>query len=303
MEPELCAQHVHRLLTMMVNVYFVENGSGGWTLVDAGMPGFAETIRSAASSRFGSRPPDAIVLTHGHFDHVGSLESLVGTWQVPVYAHRLELPYLTGRSSYPPPDPAVGGGLWPWLAPLFPRGPIDLGAQVRALPDDGSVPRLAGWRWIHTPGHTPGHVSLLRESDRTLIAGDAFVTTRQESITNVLVQREKVWRPPAYYTTDWSAAHRSVEALASLEPEVAATGHGHPMRGADMRRDLHALAEHFRDVVPHRGRYVQRPAKADERGVVYVPPPVGLTKAQMAVGVGAVVGASVLAARRLAARR
>ena len=57
----------------------------------------------------GNRPA-AILLTHGHFDHVGALKTLAEEWDVPVYAHTLELPYLTGRSSYPPPDPSVGGG-------------------------------------------------------------------------------------------------------------------------------------------------------------------------------------------------
>jgi hypothetical protein len=53
MTPELCAPKVHRLLTLMVNLYVVEDGSEGWTLVDDGMPGFAGTVRSAAHSRFG----------------------------------------------------------------------------------------------------------------------------------------------------------------------------------------------------------------------------------------------------------
>jgi glyoxylase-like metal-dependent hydrolase (beta-lactamase superfamily II) len=302
MTPELCAPKVHRLLTLMVNLYFVEDGSGGWTLVDAGMPGFAGSIRSAARSVFGDTPPAAIVLTHGHFDHVGSLGSLAAEWQVPIYAHPLEMPYLTGRSSYPPPDPAVGGGLWPWLSPLFPRGPIDLGAQAQMLPPDGEVPTLPGWRWIHTPGHTPGHVSLFRDTDRTLIAGDAFVTTRQESISNVMAQREIVWRPPAYYTSDWDAARQSVQTLALLEPEIAATGHGHPLRGAAMRRDLHELADRFEEYRPHRGRYVHEPARADQNGVVYVPPAVGPSRVAVAVGVAALVGLSVLAARRIGSR-
>jgi glyoxylase-like metal-dependent hydrolase (beta-lactamase superfamily II) len=298
MKPEPCAPHVHRLLTMMVNVYFVSDGSGGWTLVDAGLPGYTKAIRAGAASLFGSTPPSAIVLTHGHFDHVGALPDLAHEWGVPVYAHPLEMPYLTGRSSYPPPDPAVGGGLWPWLSPLFPRGPIDLGSRAHMLPGDGMVPTLPGWRWVHTPGHTPGHVSLFRDGDRTLIAGDAFVTTRQESISNVMVQREIVWRPPAYYTSDWSLARESVRALAALDPEVAATGHGRPLRGAAMRSALHDLAGRFDEVRPHRGRYVPQPAIADERGTVFVPRPVGPSRTAVAVGIAAAaVGAGLIARR------
>jgi glyoxylase-like metal-dependent hydrolase (beta-lactamase superfamily II) len=265
------APGVHRLLTFMVNVYFI-GGRTGWILVDAGLRGYADRIRRAADDLFASAPPSAIVLTHGHFDHIGGLPQLAEEWDVPVYAHRLELPYLTGRSFYPPPDPRVGGGVWSRLSPAFPRRPLDLRHRVVALRDDGSLPCATGWRFIRTPGHTPGHVSLFRDDDRTLLSGDAVVTTKQESLLNVMTQRKTVWRPPAYFTTDWQLARHSVETLAALEPEVLASGHGQPMRGAAMRRALHELADHFAAVVPKRGRYVKAPALADERGVFRVPP-------------------------------
>ena len=53
------------------------------------------------------------------------------------------------------------------------------------------------------------------DSDGTLLAGDAVVTTKQEALVDVLTQREIVWRPPAYYTIDWDAAGRSVALLAT----------------------------------------------------------------------------------------
>src|SRR5580658_9906176 len=99
------------LRTVLVNVYFVGPPGAGdreWVLIDAGISGSADDIAQAAEMRFGvgSRPA-AIILTHGHFDHVGALESLAHRWDAPIYAHPMELPYLTGRSSYPPPDPSV----------------------------------------------------------------------------------------------------------------------------------------------------------------------------------------------------
>jgi glyoxylase-like metal-dependent hydrolase (beta-lactamase superfamily II) len=289
------------LRTAVVNLYFVGPPGAGdreWVLIDAGMPGFAGSIARAAERRFGKHArPRAIVLTHGHIDHVGALHRLSERWDVPIYAHSLELPYLTGAAAYPPPDPSVGGGM-ARMSPLFPRGPFDFRPRVRALPQAGGVPGMPGWTWIHTPGHTPGHVSLFREEDRTLIVGDAFVTTRQESVLYALTQAIEMHGPPAYYTPDWGTAWESVELLAALKPEIAATGHGRPMRGAGMRIELQHLASEFgRRAVPQRGRYVDRPPVDVE--AIYAPPSRRSSAAAVAMGLAVVMaGALLLRARR-----
>jgi glyoxylase-like metal-dependent hydrolase (beta-lactamase superfamily II) len=258
-----------------VNLYMVKSTENDkWFLVDAGLKTSLSKIKKMASSLFGDKKPAAIILTHGHFDHVGSLKKLVEEWKVPVYAHYLELPYLTGKSSYPPGDPTVGGGLMAYMAAFYPTSPVNLGTSVSPLPDDGSIPGFKEWRYIHTPGHSFGHISLFREEDKVLIAGDAFVTTINESALNSLIlQTKKVSRPPAYFTTDWEASNDSIKKLLLLAPEVVATGHGKPMFGKEMRRQLHYLHDHFfEEFVPQNGRYTYEPAVADANGVLYVPP-------------------------------
>ena len=238
------------LPTKIVNVLYVQHPgrSDGFTLVDAGVPNSADEIIGLAEQKFGpDARPDAIILTHGHFDHVGSVIELIEAWNVPVFAHLQELPFLQGKADYPPGDPSAASGLVAKLSPVFPNQGINLDNHVQALPNDGRVPGMPGWRWIHTPGHTPGHISLYRESDRTLIAGDAFTTVVQESLYDVFTQKREIHGPPAYFTSDWESAWVSVQKLASLEPEAAVTGHGLPMYGDELITGLHDLALHFNE--------------------------------------------------------
>jgi glyoxylase-like metal-dependent hydrolase (beta-lactamase superfamily II) len=243
----------------IVNLCFVGDSEGqGWVLIDAGMPHSADEIMNVAKERFGEgKSPKAIVLTHGHFDHVGSIVDLIDHWNVPVYAHELEIPYLIGRENYPPGDPTVDGGMVSEMSPMFPNHGINIEKNVKMLPKDGSIPELLDWKWIHTPGHTPGHISLFREQDRVLIAGDAFVTVKQESLYKVMVQKQEISGPPKYFTTDWKKAYDSIKTLEALKPEVAITGHGFPMSGQELSEELNLLVRDFNKIaLPENGRFV-----------------------------------------------
>jgi glyoxylase-like metal-dependent hydrolase (beta-lactamase superfamily II) len=259
---------------VFVNIYMVETGDKEWVLVDAGLYGSAGKIKRMAEALFGeNNPPKAIILTHGHFDHVGALKELLSFWKVQVYAHFLEMPYLTGHSSYPPPDPSVGGGLMSSLSFIYPKKPIQLGGFIHALSKEGNLPHMPDWISIHTPGHAPGHISLFRGRDKVLLAGDAFVTTKQESAMSVMLQTKVLSGPPKYFTTNWLNAALSVKKLRDLKPDTAATGHGKPMYGDELHAGLDRLANNFQELaIPKHGRYVNEPAKTNKQGLQYVPP-------------------------------
>lgn len=261
---------------IFVNIYMIASGdpdSKEWVLVDAGLPHSSHKIKAMAEDIFGEgTKPENIILTHGHFDHIGSLQDILKFWNVPVFAHHLELPYLTGKSAYPPADPFVGGGLMSLTSWMFPNKPINLGNQVQEFPEEG-VPGLPHWRIIHTPGHAPGHISLFRKSDHVLIAGDAFVTTVQELAFAVITQKKVISGPPKYFTCDWKAAGISVRKLIGLHPQIVATGHGKPMIASEFKKALQNLGKNFNEeAVPAHGRYVQEAAKTDEEGVQFIPP-------------------------------
>src|SRR5258708_3612142 len=227
------APGIHGLRIVFVNVFGVAHPDGSWTLIDAGLPFSANLIRKWTDKQFRSSP-NAIVLTHGHFDHVSSAAALADHWHVPIYAHPLEHPYLTGAREYDPPNFTAGGGMMSLLSPLLPRGPANLGQRLHQLPilngGDITLKEMPGWQIKHTPGHTPGHVSLFRPQDSVLLVGDAFCTTKPESFFEAsITQPPELHGPPAYFTSDWNAARESVQMLAALEPLTVAPGHGKPI--------------------------------------------------------------------------
>ena len=266
------ASGVWRIKDIFVNMYIVSTDRG-WVLVDAGLKTSYSKIKKLAATLFGAgSKPEAIVLTHAHFDHTGALKRLADEWNVSVIAHPLELPYLTGQSKYPPADPTVGGGMMVYMSWSFPRTSANVGGRAVPLAQDSSISSMPGWRWIHTPGHAPGHISLYREEDGCLIAGDAFVTTDQRKVSAVATQKREMHGPPPYFTPDWQSAAKSVKALSVLKPAILATGHGKTFYGMRGHQSLNKLSRQFNALaVPRHGRYVPEPALADEQGVYYVP--------------------------------
>jgi glyoxylase-like metal-dependent hydrolase (beta-lactamase superfamily II) len=157
------------------------------------------------------------------------------------------------------------------------------------------IPELPEWKVIHTPGHSPGHISLFLPVNSTLIVGDAFSTTKAESAIYSFGSLKKLTGPPRYLTMDWEAAAESVRRLTALEPRTAGPGHGPVMRGREFQDELRELADYFEEVaIPSSGRYVGHPAIADEMGVKYVPPRVSSGLLKATVGVAAALTAFLI---------
>ncbi|MBF9222417.1 MBL fold metallo-hydrolase [Hymenobacter ruricola] len=275
-----------------VNVYFVETGTPGeWVLIDTGLPGSEKTIIAAADQLFypGTRP-EAILLTHGHLDHLGSARELADHWKVPVIVHPLELPYVTGQALYPPRDPTVGGSL-AFMSRFFPTQLPNLEERVQALDaNDPSTPFLMNWRWLHVPGHAPGQLAFFREADGVLLGADAFATCHHDSVPAVLLGLPKISRAGTPFNYDWEAARKSVQTLADLAPKAIGCGHGPVIKGPEAAAGLRALADNY--PVPSHGRYVHEPARTDASGVEHLPP---APKDKLPMQ-AALIGAGVLAA-------
>jgi glyoxylase-like metal-dependent hydrolase (beta-lactamase superfamily II) len=221
------------------NAYLVDGGSS-WILVDAGWASDGPRIRAAVRSALGpDRQPSAILLTHAHPDHSGSARELAQAWDCPVYAHPAELPIATGDFAA---MTTYAGPLDRWLILPLMRAigrrrreaalsASSLAGIVLPLGPGGVIPGLDGLAWIHTPGHTPGHVAYVRQRDRVVISGDALLTLEVNTWSGLLRQRQGLSGPPWYTTWDRAAAAASIGRIAGLEPAVLAGGHGMPRTG------------------------------------------------------------------------
>ena len=220
-------------------VGFPENTVDGWFLVDTGPEAAAGFIIEQARERFWRQKPRAILLTHGHVKHAGAAGKLADIWNVPVYMHPLEMPYLTALADYPRPDSRETDRLEHKME-AYPKGGINLSFHSVPLPLDRSVPGMRGWQWVHTPGHTAGHVSFFRPGDGTLIVGDAF-TGKQEDLFDAAALHPDAGRQFEYTTADWSASLNSFRRLRDLNASLSILSHGKPLPGDVFQKQLDLL--------------------------------------------------------------
>lgn len=199
----------------LINSFALVQDDGSVTLVDAGLKKAPARI-VAGLAAIGKHPRDVtrIVLTHVHPDHAGGAAELSRQTGAPVLVHGDDHGWArAGRISGANDRSTLMGR-------LFARGgdaKIEAFEPGPALTDGEVLPVLGGLRVVHTPGHSPGHVSLLVESTRTLITGDALFNFPW-------MRRAKI--SPAFLCSDFAMTKRTAHRLGELEYDVAAFTHG-----------------------------------------------------------------------------
>jgi glyoxylase-like metal-dependent hydrolase (beta-lactamase superfamily II) len=222
------ADRLHRLGgRSVVNSYLVEE-SGEVTIVDAAMSGLYRDIPNELAA-MGRTVADvrALVLTHGHSDHIGFAERLRRDRGLTVWVHELDAALARGEV----PNPSKGFGrvkLGPLLGFLW-YGMLHGGlrttkVQAVATFGDGATLDVPGSpRVVLTPGHTPGSAALHFTSHDALLLGDAFATY---AVTTGA-------RGPqvAPFTADAREAVASLARLEDIAADVVLPGHGEPWTG------------------------------------------------------------------------
>ena len=217
----------------LVNSFLVRAADGSLTLVDAGMRNAAPRIL-AALDELGAAPSDVttIVLTHAHPDHVGSAAELAERTGTGMTTHIDDAGFVREGQS-PPRDASLRlGRLLGRTGGAFPAAPV---ARTMA---DGELLEGSGLRVHHTPGHTPGHCSLLHENTGTLITGDAIWNMRSR----------RTW-PVLSFCTSAAQTEQTAARLADLEYVTAAFTHGPEIRG-NGREAIREFLAHPRRFAP-----------------------------------------------------
>ncbi|GHO45809.1 MBL fold metallo-hydrolase [Ktedonospora formicarum] len=201
---KMIAHHVWQLSNRfpdnLFNVYLIED-----VLIDAASRWDASTLLK----RLANIPLSQVALTHCHPDHQGAVKRICTTRGIPLACPEGDIASMEGQAPMVPRTAAIKLMELGFAGPAYP--------VQRSLRDGDEI---AGFRVIHTPGHTPGHVMYFRESDRVAIVGD--ILRNNHPITG----KTGLYEPPVVFTLDPEENWRSIRKLAQLRPTLVCFGHG-----------------------------------------------------------------------------
>jgi glyoxylase-like metal-dependent hydrolase (beta-lactamase superfamily II) len=235
MRAEQVADGVYRLRDGLVNCYLLEE-DGAITVVDAGWRRSWPKLQEAVAALGSNASVKAVILTHGHPDHLGSAEKARRSWNIPVLAHHDEIGRVKGQAKGASPFTLVPG-LLPWLWRPSAFGFVlhaaahgfmtpEWVSEVTGFEDGAELDVPGRPKVVFTPGHTEAHCSFYLQGQRVLISGDALVTL------DVLTREQGPRLLPKPLNVDNALARTTLDKLRPMNASLILPGHGEPYNGS-----------------------------------------------------------------------
>lgn len=214
-------QGIHQVDGVNANSYLIQESNGSLTLIDSGMSTNGKKIIEYVKTNLSKQPSDlkTVIITHSHVDHIRGASAIKKATGAKIAIHEEDAEFLSGKKKLPPPKGAMG--LVFRLLSVFLRSPATV-PDLRLKENDSVGSSLVV---VHTPGHTPGSISLYDRGRKLIFVGDA-ITNRGGKLQGSIRQ----------FTVDIPEADRSVEKISMLDFEYLLSGHGEPVKSGGTQK-------------------------------------------------------------------
>ncbi|HKW04716.1 MAG TPA: MBL fold metallo-hydrolase [Nitrososphaerales archaeon] len=224
---------VHQVDGVNANCYIIQGSDGSLILIDSGMSKEGKKILEYIQGNLSKKLSElnTIVLTHAHPDHIRGALEIKNATGARVMIHDMDADYLSGQKKLPTPKGMVGF-LFRLIAPFIRSPSFESDSRLKESDRIGSSLVV-----MHTPGHTPGSISLYDENKKLMFVGDAIISGKKG-----------LEGPPRQFTLDYLQAIDSIEKISSVEFSLLLSGHGRILKATgseDVKRLALALKNEF----------------------------------------------------------